>query len=167
MSGSPFSSSRPPSSSSPSRWRLVERIDERAAPWERGKGRRGIWGERRGDRSLQWVSSQGRGLCLCEKWSLLAKTRVPLLGATFLAWETTHAEKGMGGKRPFARARVEGRDGNGCVPIGFTHPIPTPIEMKYARSNTHTRSRVKNSPIPTPAWVTGTHWVPIPIRVSN
>jgi hypothetical protein len=86
----------------------VERIDEQAALWERGKGRRGIWGERRGDGSLQWVSSQGRGSCLCEKRLLLAKSRVPLLGAAFLAGETTHAEKGTGGKRPFARARVEG-----------------------------------------------------------
>lgn len=60
-----------------------------------------------GEGRLRGVSSQRRGSLLCKKWALLAKSRAPLPGAVLLARETIHAEKGTGGKRPFARGRVE------------------------------------------------------------
>jgi hypothetical protein len=49
------------------------------------------------------------------------------------------------------------RDGNGYGPDGFPVPVPSPIETKSAHYKTHTRSRVRNFPIPAPARVIGTH----------
>lgn len=51
----------------------------------------------------------------------------------------------------------------GEYPSGSLTNVPTPTYNKQYCFNTHTRSRVQKSPIPTPVWVMGTRRVPIPI----
>lgn len=81
----------------------MERIDERAVPWEKGE-EASIGGgfEEAERRLLGLLPRRGRPLAV-----LLARV-VSLRGAALLDGETAHAEKGTGGKRPIARGRAEG-----------------------------------------------------------
>lgn len=84
----------------------MERIDERAVPWEKGEeasiggGFEGSSEETELAGSLQARAGSSESGCSCKS--------CVLTGAAFLDGETAHAEKGTGGKRPIARGRAEG-----------------------------------------------------------